>query len=314
MGRPVIIYGVEELDNHSFEDDSPATDPPTDWDDSPSVNGINAVDAGHYISPGIGFPSVQSLRQNVTSSGGGNKAVLRQRVAAADAVGFLQQYGSGEIAAVAHLKPVDATASGNASIAIEQYSGGTATPGSGSLESSTARTITAVGDGTWELRAAVDDIDSATDWIDVLLKYELGSYGASSHAYWDRVYVGALLDMADKGFRTIADRIKPGIAINEGDKVVEVVRYTATRTELDLEVRNVLLNQGTIDADLKRFMQWHETEFVGRVVIWVDRDRYHNSDHHFVNAYPDDRIRVRMPPGVERRRYNIRLNVNGELP
>jgi hypothetical protein len=317
VGRPFILYGVEELTDHSFEDDAPTTDPPVAWDDSLSVNGQNEVTADEANSPGVGFPSVQSVRQNVDSGAGGNKAIIRQRTAAADVLAFLQEYGNGELAGVAVLKGADSTALTNAVISIEQYDGGTSTPGSGSLKTpSSSRNVSAAGSDNWELRIAAEEIHADADWVDVLLTYDiaLGGYGASSHAYWDRVYVGAVFDLADKGFRTLSDRVRTGFALNEGDKVVEVVRYTAARTEIDVELRNVLLDQGAIDADAKRFMAWHASSYVGRIVLWVDRDRYSNSDHHFVNAYPDDRVRIRMPRGVERRRYNLRFNANGEIP
>lgn len=313
MGRPLILYGVEELENHSFEDDSPATDPPTGWDDSLSVNGENAVSAAQAVSPGLGFPSVQSVQQNVTGAGGGNKAVLRQRSSADDARLFLQAFGSGEIAAAALLKGANATALSNASIEIEQYSGGTSTPGSGSLQSASSRAITSSSSDGWELRVAVEEIDPDTDYVDVLLQYELGSYDAAADAFWDRVYLGALVDFT-KGIRNISDRVSGGFAVNHGNKVVEVVKIGAARTRIDVNIEKVLLGMTQTDADLKRFDQWLGSDYVGRLVFWLDRDRSTNAAQHFVNVYPDPGFRVRMPPGVEMRRYQFRLEANGETP
>jgi hypothetical protein len=316
MGRPLILYGVEELDNHSFEDDAPGPFVPTGWDDSLGSNEILEVTTAEFHSPGIGFPSTQSVRQNTLSGAGGSKAVLRQRTAAADAVGFLKLYGSGEIAAAALLKGVDQRALDNASIAIEQYSGGTSAPGSGVLLAPAASRSIVAGAGPWYLRVAAETIHASAAWVDVILTYDIAvaGYNAASNAYWDRVYVGAVFDLVDKGFREVSDRVQTGVAVNMGNKVAEVVRFTAAQTRLDLSLRNVLVNHGTIDPGAKRFSAWLGSPYVGRVVLWVDRDRSTNDAHHYTHAFHDDQLRVDIRPGVEYRHYDYRFNVNGEVP
>lgn len=306
MGKPMILYGLLALSNASFEDDADGTDPPTGWNDTASVNGVNETDDAQYHSAGEGLPSAQSVRQNVSSSTPGNKAVLRQRLAVSGLPGFVQAEQEVEVAFVAMGRAASPTAAANASVGLAQYSGGTSTPGTGTPQTAPRqRSFKAGAEGTWLLHVVAATLHASTVWLDVSLEYALGTYGATDHFWWDRAMVGCLCDL-ERGLRRLDPMQETGVEINEGDGVVEAVRTRKPSTRLDLEVRNVLEGGKDWDAWL-HFLRWANGDAPGRLALWGDRDYHTNARRHYQLATVDKRVRVRYPVGVARRDYRFRL-------
>jgi len=308
MGKPMILWGLAPLSNPSFESDADLV-AATGWT-AGGVNPDQNVVASMAQSPGHGIPSVRGYRQNVTSGTAGNKALLTQRFQLPAVLEILKADG-GELAAAASLNAADGVGLSNASILIEQYSGGSSTIGSGSLEAAPASRAWRTAGPDWFLQVAAVEIHADTEWIELSLVYDIATagYGVSSHAYWDRVLCGGLCDLT-RNPRRWRPELQRGDAINRGDAVVEVVRTRKPNTRIDIEWRNMFEGQPD-ELALRRFNRWSESE-AGTIAIWGDRDELTNAGRHYDLAVVDPRFRLDYPIGALRRNYRWRIEAIGQ--
>jgi len=307
MGNPLILYGLADLANPSFED----AGTPTGWDITASVAGINTVDAAVYQFPGDGIPSVKSLKQNVSGGTAGNKAVARQRIAIADLPSFVLE-GVVEVAAIASLKVARTVGGQNAILRIRQYDAtGTATPGTGALVAAPAERRFQCAGPEWFLRVTAQRIHASAAYVDLELVYDiaLGAYDATADIWWDRAFLGVLVDMP-KGFRSFDIDIDSGFNTNEGNGVAEIVRTAKARTSIDIEIRNLPENADHLAA----FSRWLASEDVGFLALWADRDKLTNAERHFAMMYQDPSMSIEYPPGFPRRHYTLNLIAPSETP
>lgn len=307
MGRPLILYGLAPLLNASFEDDADGVDPPTGWGDA-SVNGQNAVSETYFQSAGSGIPSSKSVRQNVDDGTAGNKAILTQRTAIPNLLEVLVAEGA-EIAAVASIRPESQVGLENAFLRLRPYdSTGTSTVGSGSeLTLLSSRRFLSAGP-EWFLEVSAAKLPSGTSWVDLELQYDIarpGGYSATGSVWWDRVFLGGLVDL-NRGFHgRITAELEPGVNANEGDGVFELVRTRRPKTRLDVALENVL-NLSDDDAAMRAFVRWLGSG-VGKIAVWRSRDDLTNWGRHFQSCKLDRKLRIRNPEGLLRDDYNLRF-------
>ncbi len=309
MGFPLILFGLAPLVNSSFESDAGGA-APSGWDTAASVNGISLVSSAEFHSAGDGLPSARGLRQNTSSGTAGNKAIARQRVALPELLPIIREAGT-EIALAAMFKPTDQRAADNATLVLEQYSGGTSAPGSGALLPPPFSRSFSCGEGNWVLRLAAAAPDPAAAWLDVVLRYDLtAGYNAASDAFWDRVFLGGLVDL-HKGFRKIDPEPTAGYAANEGDGAVEIVRTRRPMTKLDLQLANIA-HGCEDDLQLKALRRWLAGPLPGTLALWVDREQHTNAGMHYQRVYQDPKLKIEIPPGFLRTHYGFELTAPSE--
>lgn len=308
--HPLIIYALQTLTNYSFETDADATDPPTGWDDSASSNGVNEVDDAEYHYVGDGLPSLQSVRQNVTGAGGGNKAVLRQRFALSNFPAFMQREGEVEIVAAGMMKAANQIALGNARVVLRQYDGGTSTPGSGTERTSPQeRWFHGANDEPWFLRVHAAKLHSTTDWLDLCLEYELGTYDANAHVWWDQAFLGVLLDLP-KGFKTVKIGSSLNYNVNHGSGVIEIVKFAPSSSELEISLTNIFEDPTIRDnlyGQIMNFERWLGSDQVGALAFWGDRNYFTNARRHFQEMFVKPKTEATYRPGIARRNLSYKL-------
>jgi hypothetical protein len=311
MGFPMILYGLVDLVNASFED----AGTPTGWDTAASVDGINAIDAAVVQSAGDGLPSTQSLKQNVASGAAGAKAITRQRIAIGRLPGFVKE-GIVEVGVVASLKVARGVAARNAVLSLAQYDAtGTSAPGSGALLAPPQERRFECGGPDWSLRVAAHRIHASTAYIDVAMTYDiaLGAYDATADAWWDRVMLGVLIDM-HKGFRTFDIDVDAGYDANQGNGFAEIVRTSKPSSKIDVDISNLIEGVQSDATQFEQFARWLGSPEAGFLAIWGDRDQLTNARRHFQMAYQDPSYSIEYPPGLARRNYSFRFHAPSETP
>lgn len=304
MGFPLMLFGLAPIVNSSFEADAGGA-APSGWEIASSVNGVNSVSSTEFHSAGAGIPSARSLKQNVTAGTAGNKAVARQRFAPTDLLALLKLTGT-ELAAAAMFNPATQDAHTNATLTLEQYSGGSATPGSGALVAPPFTRSFEAGAFPWILKVTAITIDPATVWVDLVLRYDLvAGYAAGNDVWWDRVFLGGLLDL-HKGFRKVDPVLMAGYSANEGDGSLEIVRTRRPRTELGLQLGNIA-DGCEDDLQIKAFMRWMHGSAPGPLALWVDREQHTNVGRHFQLCYQDPKFKIDLPSGFLRANYDFDL-------
>jgi len=303
MGRPILLYGLAPLVNASFESDAGGT-APSGWDTSQSVNASQQVVADVFHSAGPGIPSARAMRQHVVDGTAGNKAVALQRFQLADVLAVLKAEG-GELAAGAAFRPGLSEAMANGILKLAQYQGGTATIGSGTLLTPPAsRSWVTAGPG-WFLKWTAQEVHASCDWLELSLRYELVEpFVSGAFAWWDRVFCGGLVEL-QKRFRQWRPRTDPGLAINQGDGVAEIVRVRQVRSDVDVRLVN-LLHGSDDELAVRRFVRWLETG-TGFLAMWADSDDLTNAGRHYQRLAHVDDLRIDFPPGVLRRDYDFRF-------
>ncbi len=311
MGHPLILYGLVDLVNPSFETVG-AID---GWDVVASVSGVNSVSTTVYQSAGDGIPSLQSLRQNVAGSAVGNKAICRQRVAIASLPAYVKE-GVVEVAAVASLKVARGIAARNAVLRLVQYdSSGSAAPGSGVVLASPKERRFECGGPDWSLRVSAQIIHANAAYLDVELVYDigLGGYDAAADAWWDRVFLGVLIDM-HKGFRTFEIDVETGYEANVGNGVAEIVHMIQPSSRIDIDVVNLIEGVQDDAVQFEQFSRWLASPDAGFLALWGDRDQLTNARRHFQQVYQDPSFSLKYPPGLARRNYSFRFIAPAEVP
>lgn len=312
MGYPIILYGLADLSNASFEDDAVT---PTGWDTSASVNGVHTIDSAVYQTPGDGIASSRSLKQNTAGATAGNKAIARVRVAVSTLPAFVRE-GAVEVAAIVSLKAARSIGAQNALLRIKQYDNtGTTAPGSGALLAAPSERRFQCAGPEWLLRIAASRLHASAAYLDIELVYDIAiaGYDVNASVWWDRVFCGVLIDM-HKGFRTFDMTIDSGYQPNEGNGVAEIVSITTPRTQIDVDVNN-LLEDLQDDADaFEQFSRWLGRPEVGFLAIWGDRDKLTNAGRHFGFVYHDPSLKIEYPKGVTRRNYGFRFIAPSETP
>lgn len=310
MGYPLILYGLAEIGNWSFELDVDGTDPPSSWTDL-GTSGIQEVDDAYFHSAGDGIPSAQSLKQNVLADVGGNKAVTAQRFAIADLLTIARE-NEIEIAAAACLRPESQVGLENAVIRLKQYDGTSDTPGVGSLQTAPLERMFFAGGPVWYLAVAAAKIAAATTRVDLELVYDIAraGYDASGSIWWDRVFLGGLVDFPKRFRGGFSSRLDSGQRANEGDGETELVRVRGPRTQVDADMQNVL-DSSDLGRQLKAFNRWIG-KGLGFCALWRDRENSTNADEHYQRAHVDRRYRVIMPAGPTRRNYDFRFIASQE--
>ena len=307
MPRPLILYGLRTIDDWSFEEDAAGTMSLTYWEAAASVNGDVEVSSAQYHSAGDGLPSAQSLRQNVVDDTAGNISRIRQRLDISDLPSWAQD-GVSELAIVAMKRSADQQAARMGYLDLRFYqSDGSATEGTGTetTPSSKRRFVTRGDD--WRLAVCAAAIPSDAAYVDIELVFDpsRATWAGGSHVWWDRVFCGLLADL-ERGFSEFDLDPDPGYRINPTGGEVEVVKLFPARTEIDLEISNVL--EGTDEDDrLKRLMRWLYGSSPGQLAFWQDRDKHTNAERHFQRVVVDPRVQIEYPPGITRRQYELRL-------
>lgn len=312
MTKPLLIYGLQSLANASFEADAAGVEPPTGWDASAGVNGRNQVSTSAAHSAGDGLPSANGLLQNTTSGTTGNKAVLRQRIDVQTLPSWVKTVDGAlptvEMVVAAVFRPVGPKADANAFLDVEQYSGSaTTTPGSGTLYATPIVRRMAFGGPDWSLRLFAFGLYDQAKYVDVRLVYDIARAGfdAGANAHWDRVQLGFLCDL-DRGFREFALKSDSGCEANEGNGSFELVKVRKPRTQIDIDIVNVMDGSGD-DLQLRNLVRWLDGDAPGALALWQDRDEITNAGRHFQRCYRDPSLEVRYPPGLTRRNYSLRL-------
>jgi hypothetical protein len=306
MGKPLLIYSLGNLLNWSFEDDADEADP-SNWDITDSNNGLNDVDDAEFHSAGQGLPSVQSPRQNVSSGVVGYKAIAAQRVQMDSLLQILKDTGQ-EIAVAVMVKYGDPNAQHNTYLDLKQYQGTNLTVGEGTEKSAPTLRSFVLGEGPeWLMAVTAATLHDDTNRIEVHLRYEIDDvtyYGASSHSWWDRAFVGGLLDF-HKGMKTFSLKPEAGYVTNVGDGVAEIVKLTSSMTEMSMALNNIL-EGGPYDLGVKALLRTLASNEPGMVALWGDRDRFLNGQRHFQRVIlKNDTPRITYPEGVTRRSYKF---------
>jgi len=308
MGKPLILYGQPNLLNHSFEVDADEADP-SSWDITSSVNGLNDVDDAQFHSAGIAAPSVQSLRQNVSIAGAGNKAVAAQRIQADDLLAILKA-GNLEFGVTAMVRLGTPGVDNNVYLDLKQYDGSNLTVGEGTEKTAPTSRSFIVGLGPeWLMYVTAQTIHADTDRMEVHLRYEtdtVNDYDASGHVWWDRVFMGGLVDF-HKGLNRYKSTGNTGYNVNQGDGVAEIVKVNKSSSDLDIDITNVVENS-VLDYHLKGFQKLIGSDTPGQCAFWADRDLFTNGERHYQFLIPDPKTpKIEYPPGFNRRNYKYKF-------
>lgn len=308
MGFPLILYGLQTITNPSFEADAAGASP-TGWIES----GTNpdqevSADFGHVVGATT-LDSLMSLRQNVANSTAGNYSLVRQRVQPTELAKALILNES-EFAVSAMIRFGGPLAKRNASVTIEQFSGGTSAVGSGTpLAAPSVRSFQTGCGPNWFMLLAAQRLSATVEYIDIGLRYEIDvsdDFDAGAHAYWDRIIAGGLIDFP-KGFREFDLDGDAGYSVNQGDGVLEVVKLHVARSGIDVVIANVL-EGSDFGSELNAYFQSVGGGLPGRCALWGDRDRFTNSERHFQNLVVDpSQPSIEYPAGVTRRTFNLKF-------
>ena len=304
--KPMLIYGLASIVNPSFEDDST----PTGWDTSLSVNGDSSVTATEFHSPGSSNPSIQSLRLNVATASTSNKAIVRQRFQLTDLFSVLNRH-EGFLVAASMVKFSNSLSKKSSSIRLYQYSGGTATIGSGTPLASAMEQESYYGTDDWVLGVFKAQIHADVEWVEVSVEYALADtadYGVTNYTYWDRVFLGGLIDFPPgKGVNKWNYSPVMGYKVNEGDGEYEIVKIRRARTKFEMRVEKVLAGTD-IDRDLKAFQEHLASGSPGSLAVWGNRSQHDHAGRHYSSVYVDPTTpSYQYPPGVERRDYKYKF-------
>lgn len=307
MGKPLILYGLAPLLNSSFEDGDTGG-VPDNWTDVAPVNEDHAISTALFHSAGTGLPSIQSYRQNVDNDTVGNKTIIAQRVQIDDLITTVRDAGQ-EIAITVMLRASLVRVLNNVYVDMKQYDGSNLVIAEGTIKTAPASRTFITGLGPdWFMRVTAETLHADTNRIEVHIRYELSDsadYGSSAYAYWDRVFIGGLVDFT-KGVVDLTVRGTTGYDANVGDGVAEMVRLHKPSTLLQMNVNNVILDS-SLDSQLKSCMRMLSTDTPPEMALWIDRDRFTNSENHFQRWILDPRTpRISYPPGFSRRMYQLK--------
>lgn len=315
MGKPMLLHSLGMLSNASFEDDADGA-APSGWDTATySISGLQEVDDAYACSAGAGLPSLKSLRQNVVSDTVGFRACAAQRVQLDD-LRTVATANDTEIAACALVRYEDPRAVENAHVDLLQYAGTSMTVGEGSPVVSITERKFRVGLGPeWFMLVCAAKIEPTVNYFEIRLRYEIGdaaNYDANAHAWFDRAAIGGLVDF-DRSVSDLGMRSRSGFRYNLGDGVAEIVKIAHATNQITFDVPTVL--EGTrLDYDLRSFMQMLAGDSPGHCALWIDRDKYTNSERCFQRLVPDPRTpRIEYPDGVVRRNYELRFIAPSEF-
>lgn len=311
---PLILYSLGNLLNWNFEKNSDG-EAPDDWDTSLSNNEDIEVDNTEYHSAGEGLPSTVSIRMNVDGANVSYEAVVAQRVQM-DALLRIAKQTGGEIAVVAMARHAAPAVQNSVHLDMKQYDGTNLTVGEGTQKTPPAerKFVTGVGP-EWFMYVTAQTLHADTDRIEVHLRYKLadtGDYGASNYVWFDRVMVGGLIDFP-KGMRGFDMVPEGGFAVNEGDGVVEIVKLTASKTDINITLANIL-EGSDYDMSIKRFLRTLASEEPGICAFWGDRGKFTNGERHFQRVVPSDSTpKIEYPGGFPRRMYKFKLTAFTEF-
>jgi hypothetical protein len=308
MGKPLLLFGQPNLLNHSFEADADEADP-SSWTISGSSNGTNDVDTAEFHSAGIGFPSIKSLRQNVTGANITYVALAAQRVQCDDLLAILKARDL-EIAVAVMVKYGQPQAQNSVHLELKQYDGSNLVVGEGTEKTPPTTRSFMVGEGPeWFMLVTVQKLHADTDRIEVHLRYQLvdvADYHADADVWWDRVFLGGFIDF-HKGFKEFSVKGVSGYGLNQGDGVAEIVKFARSSSLVQLSSINIVENS-VLDNALKGFLQSMASDTPGRVALWADRDRFTNGERHFQFLVPDPKTPdISYPKGWTRRNYTVKL-------
>lgn len=306
IDTPIILYGLVDLANPSFELDANGV-VPTGWTLG-GTNGSSLVTTSRYHSAGNGIPSIKSLAQFTVSGSAGSMATARQRIAISDIPTVANGSGNVEFAVAAMLTGDSGAAFKNGAIYIYPYTGGTSTPGTGTpISGNPTRRMYCGETSEWMMLVAAQTIGAGMSWVDVELRSDIAiaGYVAGDRTYWDRVFAGALLDFP-KGFASFEKSTELGYVANEGDGVVEMVRLRKPRTEIQCTINNIMPDTEFATA-LDQFTGWLDGDPPGLLAIWGTRNRFTNSERHWQKCYHDPKIKIEWPKGILRRNFSFSL-------
>lgn len=304
MGKPLILYGLTDLVNNSFEDTGAGL---AGWSTAGSVNGVQSSLAnGHFIGDGI--PSLRHLYQNTLSGTAGNKSKVSQRFTPKNLPLILD--AGLELAAVASFLAPKPLTLRNGTMTLTAWGNpgyNAAVPGSGTQYSHVSERSFMSGGPRWLLRCFACVPSSSVLGFDVTFTYDpsIAGYDPDGGAFWDRVLVGTLLDM-DKGFRSIAYTVDGGHAVNEGGGAVEVVSLRQPSTQVDIELSNVY-DDAELGEAFFQFTRWFASPYVGLLALWQDRDKLTNAERHFERLAHDPKLSIKYPEGWPRRNLSLRF-------
>lgn len=313
--KPLLLYSLQTISNHSFESSHAANTDPPGWSISGSVNGDQESQASNLHSAGDGIPSLRALRQNVVNGTAGNKALCRQRLAVPAIPAWMRTGAADplneglEWALAVMFFGASEAARRNAYARFKQFDGGTVTIGSGTEVAPARARAFECGIGTgWTLQVYAANLRTEADWVDLELGFDLvrgGSYDAGANAFWDRCFFGALADL-ERGFRRFDVTADPGFEINRGNGRVEVVKTEQASSEIEIEVRDLI--EGSPDerawTRLWRHLAGNDP---GYLAVWQDRGLHTNAERHFQRCTVNPKATVKYPTGLTRKDHQLRL-------
>ncbi len=305
--KPLAIYDLFSIANWSFEEGVVGNANVPSWQMTSGSSYSNATDSVAQ-SAGDGLPSTKSARLSVTASNG--RAVIRQRFSLANLPSFMftdtPDADTPRLAVGAMFRPSDALAAINGVALLRLYSsvGSSSLPGSGAeITSGFEQSRVEHGSGAWSLRVTSTTLPTAAVWVDLELCYDpaRGGYSAVSKVWWDRVFLGRLLDL-DRGFAKWEVVPDNGFEVAIGDGAVEAVRVRGVPTS---KVKCGFANVYDGSPDAKRiayFRRWMAAG-AGRLALWRDRTLFTNEEDHYQALIPSPSFTATLEKGVARRSY-----------
>ncbi len=313
LQRPIVLFNLFDIQNRYFDDAGSGI---PEWDIATlDTNGdnIQSVSANH--NPNTIVESTQSLRQNVLASAVNNKAVAVQRFDCTDLAKVLSFHGA-YLAVAAMVKHTDNNSALNSRVFCKMFSGGTIVVDSGTELVPEIEERTIFGTEDWRLEVHKVKMDSAAVWAEIRLQYLLAdtaNYDAASFTYWDRPFMGGIVDFQNRGFQGVGIDPNFGYNVNEGDGEVEMVRVSRPSSKLDITVSKVL-EGSDLDRDIKAMLDSHSLPTPTPCAIWNNRTKFTNHERHFETAVLDPSSpKYKVPPGVTMRNYKFKFDLPSEV-
>ena len=313
MDKPIILYGLANLLNSSFEEST--TSPPANWSTIFSVNQLQSLSTVEFHSAGIGIPSIHSHQQNVNNDTAGNVSFLSQRVQVDDLINIVRTNDQ-EIAVAAMVKLVEPGSASNVSLIINQFTDTTLTVGAGTSRTPPSERSFISGDGPeWLLYVTAQKLHADTNRLDIVLSYSIATsadYSAGANVFWDRVFVGGLVDFT-KGIAEFTVTGQGGFSANIGDGVAELVRLHKPSTDLSILINNIVENT-SLDLQLKSMMQMMGSDTPPEFAFWLNRHKHTNGERHYQRVILDSKTpRIQYPAGFIRRMYSLKGTAYSEF-
>jgi hypothetical protein len=308
MGYPLLLYGLQDVQNYSFEDDVVGVSP-SGWELDENYMTAEVQEEAH-VTGFYGIGENKSARTRITTPQAYMYVRISQRIAISDLRDVINPY-NGQVAVVVMVKFTDPLLEPSVAIDSSQYSGGDGSVGSGAFKGlglGYRGWITGCGP-EWFMLVRVFELYDDAEYLDLRIgnSFSDTTYAdLTGYTYFDRVMVGGVIDFP-KGVRELQGEGDAGYEINQGDGVFEIVRVRNASSTLSMTVANVL--EGCdLDAQLQSYFASCAMDGPRKCAFWGDRDRFTVGTRHFSHLIPDPtQMKYQYEPGVSRRTYELRF-------